>query len=352
MVQDEPKKFAVGETHKKHGRHHVKRKSAGRVHVTKLAPMARAAENDENGNNHNNNERKPMRRSQSQRSLHRLSADRKLMTMTPSEQPPPPSSPPPSPSPSVSSPAIMHKKQEEGQEEAQRKKKQETKEEMQVIEKEETQEEEEKKQTILKKQQQQHQQQQQQQSKQQPPSCHRSEEQRPKTMGNVAAVATAQSTGLSRTQQKLMLQREHTFVDDENNLAHPRNMIRLTRELERMGREYQCVKRFRDPMVESLMRCMDQRKSSSSSSSSSTPSSSSGHPTAPSIVPSASQSESTLSTGSSFTTGQPHWEHRQASRRRHLQLLLEHQKSQAAAQSNTGGIRWSAGAFLDRMLNG
>ncbi|KAG0183793.1 hypothetical protein DFQ28_000896, partial [Apophysomyces sp. BC1034] len=70
--------------------------------------MARAAENDDNINS----ERKPMRRSQSQRSLHRLSSDRKVMTMTPSEQPPP-TSPPPSPSPSVSSPAILHKEEED-----------------------------------------------------------------------------------------------------------------------------------------------------------------------------------------------------------------------------------------------
>ena len=72
--------------HKRPVRHHVKRRSSGRVHVAKLAPMARA-----NSSNHTDTEadyfdepstttehnRPTMKRSQSQRSLHKMSFDRK-----------------------------------------------------------------------------------------------------------------------------------------------------------------------------------------------------------------------------------------------------------------------------------
>ncbi|KAF7727606.1 hypothetical protein EC973_007367 [Apophysomyces ossiformis] len=65
---------------------------------------------------------------------------------------------------------------------------------------------------------------------------------------------------ISRTQQKLLLQRQHCLVDDENNPGHPRNMLRLTRELERVGREYRCVRQYQDPMRESILRCIDRRE--------------------------------------------------------------------------------------------
>jgi hypothetical protein len=75
-------------------------------------------------------------------------------------------------------------------------------------------------------------------------------------------VATSQplTNNMTRTQQKLMLQREQTLVSDENSVSHPKNMLRLTREMERIGREYRCVKRYEDPMMASLMRCQQKRE--------------------------------------------------------------------------------------------
>lgn len=69
-------------------RHHVKRRSSGRVHVAKLAPMARAnaaytdseADFIVDDNENIMNTRPVIRRSQSQRSLNRLSLDRKGFT--------------------------------------------------------------------------------------------------------------------------------------------------------------------------------------------------------------------------------------------------------------------------------
>ncbi|KAI8646625.1 hypothetical protein BD408DRAFT_399466 [Parasitella parasitica] len=88
-----PKKFAVGElppspttstgtiattaaNSKRATRHHVKRRSSGRVHVSKLAPMAKAHGSN---NNEESDERKPIKRSQSNKSLTRLpSQERKV----------------------------------------------------------------------------------------------------------------------------------------------------------------------------------------------------------------------------------------------------------------------------------
>lgn len=70
-----------------------------------------------------------------------------------------------------------------------------------------------------------------------------------------------QSGGMSRTQQKLMLQRQQAQVEDETNPAHPRNMQRLNKEFELMGREYRNIKRYEDPMRSSLLRCMDKHNS-------------------------------------------------------------------------------------------
>ncbi|KAI8391131.1 uncharacterized protein BYT42DRAFT_555730 [Radiomyces spectabilis] len=182
---------------------------------------------------------------------------------------------------------------------------------------------------------------------------------RAKFMSNGAVAATAQSAGMTRTQQKMMLQKQHSLVDDENSLAHPRNMIRLTRELERMGREYRCMRRFEDPMMESLLRCMAQKEEEQRPQKMHPRLASLGahqRTMSSSILPTASQSDSSLAV-------KPHVEHRQAAHRR--QLLLKslassnhlpnkHLSQQAVQSPNTPktGIRWSAGAFLDRMLHG
>lgn len=58
----------------------------------------------------------------------------------------------------------------------------------------------------------------------------------------------------SRTQHKIMLQRQCFLADDKNHLEHPENMRRLTKELDRMNREYRYVKQYHDPFVLSLNR--------------------------------------------------------------------------------------------------
>ncbi|KAL1923563.1 uncharacterized protein VTP21DRAFT_8543 [Calcarisporiella thermophila] len=72
-------------------------------------------------------------------------------------------------------------------------------------------------------------------------------------------VPDAQS-GMSRTQQKLLLQRQHVLAEDPNHLAHPRNQRLLTKEMERLNREYACLRRFEDPLLESLQRCFARKQ--------------------------------------------------------------------------------------------
>lgn len=72
--------------------------------------------------------------------------------------------------------------------------------------------------------------------------------------GNIAIAANAQPHNLSRTQHKLLLQRQYVFAADRNYLAHPANMLRLTKEMDRVNREYHQVRKFEDPMTESLRR--------------------------------------------------------------------------------------------------
>lgn len=72
--------------------------------------------------------------------------------------------------------------------------------------------------------------------------------------GNIAIAANAQPHNLSRTQHKLLLQRQYVFAADRNYLAHPTNMLRLTKEMDRVNREYHQVRKFEDPMKESLRR--------------------------------------------------------------------------------------------------
>lgn len=83
---------------------------------------------------------------------------------------------------------------------------------------------------------------------------------------------------LSRTQHKLMLQRQSFLADDKNYLEHPDNMRRLTKELDRVNREYRYLKQYQDPFVLSIRRVLNQLDSplmSPISSASSSPSSSS-----------------------------------------------------------------------------
>lgn len=62
------------------------------------------------------------------------------------------------------------------------------------------------------------------------------------------------STVVSRTQHKMMLQRQSFLADDKNYLDHPENMRRLTKELDRVNKEYRFVKQYQDPLALSLQR--------------------------------------------------------------------------------------------------
>ncbi|KAF9123389.1 hypothetical protein BGX30_001480 [Mortierella sp. GBA39] len=82
------------------------------------------------------------------------------------------------------------------------------------------------------------------------------------TASAIAAAAVAQSnmagggskTGtLSRTQQKLWLQRENLQDVDEDEMAR---RGRMQKEMDRIQREYKCVRTTLDPSMESLLRCL------------------------------------------------------------------------------------------------
>ncbi|KAI7874170.1 hypothetical protein K492DRAFT_174757 [Lichtheimia hyalospora FSU 10163] len=401
-------------THKKHNRHHVKRRSAGRVHVTKLAPMARAntshtdTEADiEHHDNNNNHKRPHMRRSQSQRSLNRLSnGERKggggLTALAPIHPSKTSSTTTTAAATTTPSPPPSATENEEEEQPLPRSKKQQ--------QRQSKQDEKGQSSTIAPR-------------KDspaffvssqapaapieqtfnavaknlvssntshtslpsiQPSSNHRSSQplrsqfidetidiqqhkQRApittpsatdangKRLSNVAAAANAQPPGMSRTQQKLLLQRQHCLVDDENNLGHPKNMRRLTRELERVGREYQCVRRYHDPMTESLQRCLEQQQQQPRMRLSQRTRSSA-------VLPTFTESAATTTTAHL----EPHYEQRQAIHRRHLQLKMMAQQghshyhpvdpppspTQSAATGTLNIIRWSAGVLLDRVWNG
>ena len=60
----------------------------------------------------------------------------------------------------------------------------------------------------------------------------------------------------SRTQYKMMLQRQSFLADDKNHLDHPENMRRLTKELDRVNREYKSLKQYQDPLALSIQRVL------------------------------------------------------------------------------------------------
>ncbi|CAG8687451.1 13490_t:CDS:1, partial [Racocetra persica] len=62
------------------------------------------------------------------------------------------------------------------------------------------------------------------------------------------------SNAISRTQQKINLQRDSFLADDENYIIHPHNQRRLTRAIERINREHVAISLYRNPMIESLQR--------------------------------------------------------------------------------------------------
>ncbi|KAI8874643.1 hypothetical protein K501DRAFT_251550 [Backusella circina FSU 941] len=260
----------IQQNHKKHVRHHVKRRSSGRVHVAKLAPMIRAnAQTDPETDQEDAGHRPTIRRSQSQRSLHRASFDRKGMTgftqrrkSTASERPAdtvsPPSTPPQvmtsSPARSTASASInpahlTHQAVAAPVEQtltavannliipdkravyplmATSPLKSSTSVRKQPL----------KSQFV--------------------PSSFDDTcivvENNNNKQNEWSRPAIHRSNTISRTQQKLLLQRQQAQVEDETSPIHPRNMQKLNKELELVGKEYRCVKRYQDPMRESLVR--------------------------------------------------------------------------------------------------
>ncbi|GAO46997.1 hypothetical protein SAICODRAFT_217413 [Saitoella complicata NRRL Y-17804] len=85
---------------------------------------------------------------------------------------------------------------------------------------------------------------------------------------SIPALSSSNSNTISRTQQKVLLQRAITFSNpetDENEGASagtrvltPSQHARFGKEIERVGREYVNACRFRDPVVEALGRVMKQ----------------------------------------------------------------------------------------------
>jgi hypothetical protein len=215
------KKFAVGgelppspttstSKTKRPTRHHVKRRSSGRVHVTKLAPMARAAEDDD---------KKSIKRSHSQKSLHRLPSNDKRHTVsgftstaTTEDTSPhsPPSTPPLQPS------------------------------------------------TIAKRK----------------PSFTVSNTSSPAAPIELPLSVTANNIASSNTPifdlKKPLLKSQ--FINNSNSSEQIRDddleqyqqeeqeMSQVDQWLQKLTHEYQCVKQHRDPMRESIMRCQQQQQ--------------------------------------------------------------------------------------------
>jgi hypothetical protein len=152
-----------------------------------------------------------------------------------------------------------------------------------------------------------------------------------KVVSNVASAAIAQQpSGMTRTQQKLLLQREQSLIHDENNIAHPKNMIRLTREMEKMGKEYRCVRKYQDPMMDSLIRCQELQEKK----------------TKKPVLQQRTFSSVVIPTTTSTNNTIPHMEQRR-------QILLKAAaQQQRNNQEDQDTQRWSAGQFIERLFYG
>ncbi|CAO3622747.1 unnamed protein product [Cunninghamella blakesleeana] len=75
------------------------------------------------------------------------------------------------------------------------------------------------------------------------------------TSSSSLLLSSSSSSDINRTQQKLMLQRQCFLADDKNYLDHPSNMKRLTKEMDRINREYNSICQNEiNPMKESILR--------------------------------------------------------------------------------------------------
>ncbi|RCI01789.1 hypothetical protein CU098_001532 [Rhizopus stolonifer] len=314
-------------------RHHIKRRSSGKVHVTKLAPMARAhhaSHTDSEADFVQDTQRPAMRRSQSQRSLNKM--DRKTFTSTLTKRNPSTdklamSSSTPQLCSSEKKPSIAPLTCTAIAEPVQQtfnalannlsfpKKAQIypklistpslPKEEIKL----------EKKQLL-----------------------------RSQFIHEDPQVKTQQQPNMSRTQQKLMLQKQQCSAQDENSPLHPKNVQKLNKELDTIKRQYRCIKRYEDPLRASLMRCIEK------------------------LEPRNRQKLEQLPTSSSVPSLStiPHLEQRQIAHRYHLlkEVALSHQSQQnlqsayppqiqlsSEEHQETSRFPWNAAAFLDKLFN-
>ncbi|CAO3626993.1 unnamed protein product [Cunninghamella echinulata] len=101
----------------------------------------------------------------------------------------------------------------------------------------------------------------------------------------------------NRTQRKLLLQRQWFLANDKNYLDHPTNMKRLTKEINRVNKEYTSLLQYEDPLHDSFKRLVTPSlySSNSFSSTSSSPSSSSSTTTSSSSSSFSSNSFSVIS---------------------------------------------------------
>lgn len=194
-------------------------------------------------------------------------------------------------------------------------------------------------------------------------------------------------SNLSRTQQKLLLQKQQALVEDENSPVHPRNMHKLNKEFDMVGREYRCIKRYEDPMRASLMRCIDRLNLHKETAAPVNPQlarlqlGADHHPMSTSIVPTVSHVVSNtnpINTASTATTTIPHLKQREIAHHHHhlksvvLSRTNDSYKSQLqqsispnaynsnnnnsnSKQTSNGNVftafPWNAAAFIDRIFS-
>ncbi|CAO0790585.1 unnamed protein product [Mucor circinelloides] len=197
------------------------------------------------------------------------------------------------------------------------------------------------------------------------------------------------TSNLSRTQQKLLLQKQQALAEDEDSPIHPRNMHKLNREFDMVGREYRCIKRYEDPMQVSLMRCIEKLESLPPPSASSPPQKpvnpqlarlqlgANQHSMSTSIVPTISNAvtaAAAASTNTNTNTNIPHLEQRQIAHRHHhlksiaLSRTTKNYKRQTSISPNAldsnskqasndsvgnmfTGFPWNAAAIIDRIFS-
>ncbi|KAI8058777.1 hypothetical protein BDF21DRAFT_348746 [Thamnidium elegans] len=327
--EEETNKVTV---HKRPTRHHVKRRSSGRVHVAKIAPMARAnsaAHTDSEAELATDQERPTMRRSQSQRSLHRMSFDRKAFTSLTTtrrksnasvklEEPPKTTVYPPTSNPASLSDRVIAAPVEQTFNATAHNL---------VIPKKAV------------------------YPKIATPLKPEIPSKKPLLRSQFICVredpiTATKRNNLSRTQQKLMLQRQQSQLEDESSPMHPRNMQKINKELETLGRHYRSVKNFHDPMKDSLIRCLERLNMKPIS----------NNPAVTRIQLGANQHS--ISTSVVPTMYVPHLEQRQIAHRHHRlkAIALSRTTNNQSLHENNSvdknqSILGTTTAFLGRMFN-